>query len=446
MSRRYTIQTALCRLAALLSLAFMAGACGDLPFSVDEDEYGNQYGNFDPTPPHACTSAGALTLGSSHGGSIQDGDCGRHPDERYDRWTLSLDAATAVRIDMRSRVFDTFLELLDGGGGVIAMNDDSYGSLDSRIVVVLAPGDYDVIARAYAPGMRGAYEIDVQLSEGCGGEAIVLGEEMAAEITDEDCLFDQWTPADSLVLTLAEDTRVDFTVKSADFRPVTVVRDRRGWDVFAAYDHNGVGTAHGRVTLGAGTYTVFVFSDGPELGAYQLLVEEVGCDVPLPVTLGETVEGTLDELDCVRSGGAFRDAWSLELDVERSLRIDLASDDMDPWVAVLDEDGLELAHDDDSGPGFDASLAVTLGPGRYTIVTSSFAPGLVGDYTLSVVEEATAAGVVGAEGVVVGAADVAGPAGVEADVAPKVAPAMTPDTQAIDRVLARLGTGAKGGR
>lgn len=429
MSRRTTIKTALRRLAALLSLTWMGAGCGDLPVSINQDEYGNEYENFEATPPQACTPAGTLSLGDSRGGSIEDGDCAYYPGERYDRWTLSVDQRTAVRIDMRSDAFDTFLELLDARGGFIAMNDDSGGSLNSRIVVMLAPGDYDVIARTYGPGMRGAYEIGVHESAGCGGGEIVLGDEMAGAITDEDCLFDQWTPADSMTLTLAEDTRLDVTVKSADFRPMAVIRDARGWDVFGAYDHAGAGTAHGRVTLGAGTYALYVLSDGPELGDYQLLVEEVGCDAPLPVTLGETVEGTLDELDCVRSGGAFRDAWSLELDAERSLRIDLASDDLDPWLAVLDEDGLELANDDDSGPGFDASLAVTLGPGRYTLVASSFAPGLVGDYTLSVAEEVTAAaGVVGAAGV----------EGAEGDGAPKTPPPVTPDYEAVERVLDRL--------
>ena len=339
---------------------------------------------------------------------------------------------TAVRIDMRSDAFDTVLELLDPRGDMVAWNDDSYGTLNSRIVVALAPGDYDVVARTYGPGMRGAYEIEMERSGGCEGGAIVLDDEIAGEVTEDDCLMDQWVPADSLVLSLAEDTRLDFTVKSADFRPMVVVRDQRRWDVFAAYDETGAGTAQGRVTLGAGTYTVYVFSDGSELGGYQLLVEEVGCDAPLPVAVGETVEGTLDELDCVRSGGAFRDAWSLELGAERSLRIDLASDDLDPWLAVLDEDGLELAHDDDSGPGFDASLRVTLAPGWYTIVASSFAPGPLGDYTLTVGEDATASGM-------------AGPAAVEDGGAPKTVPSIRTAPAAVGRLLERLSATPKPG-
>ena len=434
MFRMILLQRALRRLAAVVCLALVAGACGDLPVSLTEDEYGNEYENFDATPPHACTPDGALSVGTRHQGEIEEGDCAQFPGDRYDRWTLSVDVETQVRIDLRSGAFDTMLELLNGRGEMIAFNDDSQGTLNSRVVALLVPGDYDVIARPYGQDMRGSYEIGVAVAEGCGGDAdIVLGEEIAGEITDDDCLMDQWMPADSFSLTLSEDTRLDFTAKSPDFRPLLVVRDARGWDVFVAYDEMGSGTAHGRATLGSGTYVVYVLSDGPGYGVYQLLVEEVGCEAPHPVAVGETVEGTLDESDCVRSGGAFRDGWSLELDAERTLRIDLASDDLDAWLAVLDENGVEVASDDDSGPGFDASLTVTLQPGRYTLVASSFGPGWVGDYTLSVVEDGTAA-----------AAAASTEAMEDEDGGPKPAPSLTPDGEA-RRLLERLQSRPKGG-
>jgi hypothetical protein len=349
------------------------------------DEHGNEYEDFTATPPGACTPDGALSVGTARQGVIEEGDCAQFPDDRYDRWTLALDADTDVRIDMRSGSFDTMLELLGAHGRVIAVNDDAYGTLNSRIVTFLPRGSYDVIARTYAPGMRGSYDIGVEVAEGCQGAEIVLGQEFTGEVTAADCLVDQWMPADSFSLTLPEDTRLDFVTKSTDFRPLLLVRDERRWDVFAAYDQNGTGTAQGRATLAAGSYVVYVLPDGQGLGSYQLLVEEVACEAPRPVIVGGTVEGTLDESDCVRDGGAFRDVWSLELDTERSLQIDMASEDLDAWLSVKDEDGVEIAHDDDSGPGFDAALGVTLSPGRYTVLASSFGPNDVGDYSLSVV-------------------------------------------------------------
>jgi hypothetical protein len=367
------------------------------------DEHGNEYEDFTATPPGACTPDGALSVGTARQGVIEEGDCAQFPDDRYDRWTLALDADTDVRIDMRSGSFDTMLELLGAHGRVIAVNDDAYGTLNSRIVTFLPRGSYDVIARTYAPGMRGSYDIGVEVAEGCQGAEIVLGQEFTGEVTAADCLVDQWMPADSFSLTLPEDTRLDFVTKSTDFRPLLLVRDERRWDVFAAYDQNGTGTAQGRATLAAGSYVVYVLPDGQGLGSYQLLVEEVACEAPRPVIVGGTVEGTLDESDCVRDGGAFRDVWS---------------------------------------SGFDAALGVTLSPGRYTVLASSFGPNDVGDYSLSVVAEGSAAAGVTMGTVLVGAE----PTGVvAADVdAPKEAPALTSDGEA-RRLLERLRASPKDG-
>jgi serine protease Do len=103
----------------------------------------------------------------------------------------------------------------------------------------------------------------------------------------------------------------------------------------------------------------------------------------------------LDEGDCVREGGQFRDAWALDVEARRTVRVDLESDDFDAWVSVVDEEGREIASDDDSGTGFDASLMVTLPAGRYRILASSYGPGAVGAYTLTVAEVAAAGAAVG---------------------------------------------------
>lgn len=381
-------------ISTILFLVALAAGCGDLPTDVMEEGAGD----FTATEPLRCDSDGGITIGQTRSGRLEHGDCASHPGGWFDRWTLTLDRAADVRIDMTSGTFDTVLELLDASGYGIAYNDDALGTLNSRIVTSLGPGTYAVIARTYQAGAGGAYELAVEESEGCGEgpHQIVLGVELGGEITGDDCLLDHWALTDSLSLTLTEDARIDFVVKSTDFRPLIIVRDEQRRDVLFAVDETGGGVAQGRATLGAGTYGVYVVSDGPALGSYQLLAEEVACEEPLPISMGETVEGTLDEGDCVRSGGAFRDVWALELDAERTVRVDLESADFDAWVAVIDEEGREVAVDDDSGPGFDASLLVTLPAGRYRILASSFGPGGVGSYTLMVAEETVATAIAAA--------------------------------------------------
>lgn len=370
-------------IAMLPLLTALASGCGDLPMDVMEE----QPEGFTPVSPLECRAAGDIAMGQARSGRIEEGDCADYGGGRFDRWTLDLEGRAAVRIDMTSGAFDTVLELLDASGYGIAYNDDASGTLDSRIVTSLEPGTYAVIARTYAPGALGAYQLRVQEAEGCvEGPEIVLGEEIAGEITDGDCLLDQWAPMDSLSLTLSEAARLDFVVKSTDFRPLIIVRDEYRRDVLFAFDGTGSGTVQGRATLGAGAYAVYIVADGPELGSYRLLVDEVACDEPRSVSMGDAVQGTLDQGDCIREDGQFREAWVLDLDAGHTVRVDLESDDFDAWVSVMDEEGREIASDDDSGAGFDASVVVTLPAGRYRILASSYGPDAVGRYTLTVTE------------------------------------------------------------
>ena len=75
----------------------------------------------------------------------------KHPGQA-DEWIFFGNAGTSVRVQMTSRHFDTYLEVADPTGVVIALNDDHDGT-DSFVSVQLChTGTYTVIAGNFGYG------------------------------------------------------------------------------------------------------------------------------------------------------------------------------------------------------------------------------------------------------------------------------------------------------
>ena len=76
-------------------------------------------------------------------------------------YPIDLATGDVITIRMNSEDFDTLLILLGPDGEEVAFNDDSEGSLNSRIVYTATEtGQYTVVARSYA-GNGGNYQIQV---------------------------------------------------------------------------------------------------------------------------------------------------------------------------------------------------------------------------------------------------------------------------------------------
>lgn len=103
-----------------------------------------------------------------------------------------------------------------------------------------------------------------------------------------------------------------------------------------------------------------------------------------PIRLGESVAGWLGWPDGLLDTGEFYEAWAFELSESRMVKITMASGSVDAYVMLTaSQQRLEaIAADDDSGGGTDAQMYVTLSPGAYTILATSFAPFDAGGYRL----------------------------------------------------------------
>ena len=120
-------------------------------------------------------------------------------------------------------------------------------------------------------------------------------------------------------------------------------------------------------------------------GCDLLGLGDISCDGSPQIEVGESINGTLQSGDGQDVDGAWLDAYILPIDTEgTSVTIDMTSSEVDAWLYLLEEDGSVVDVDDDGGSGLNARITQTLARGCYTIEATTFSPGDVGAYTLSV--------------------------------------------------------------
>jgi hypothetical protein len=157
-----------------------------------------------------------------------------------------------------------------------------------------------------------------------------------------------------------------------------------------------------RVHLPAGVYVILANSWNPgETGAYDLTttVAATGnpaCDVVVDLSPNASVDGTLTPDDCTLAQlgldttlQASIDQYRVRLPSGGPLTVALDSDDVDSFLQVRDETTTNLIAEDDDGGDIPNSLIMDLplDPGTYVIFASSFDPGEIGTYTLTLIPE-----------------------------------------------------------
>ena len=88
-----------------------------------------------------------------------------------DLWSFYGNSGDSVTVSLYSDAFDSYLELLDSNGNLLAQDDDSAGDLDSQINFVLPfSGTYQIKAHAYNNGAStGAYTLTLEIGGGSSG-------------------------------------------------------------------------------------------------------------------------------------------------------------------------------------------------------------------------------------------------------------------------------------
>lgn len=165
-------------------------------------------------------------------------------------------------------------------------------------------------------------------------------------------------------------------------------------------DFRSTGAAHIQTTLQqSGTHTVVVtsFSAGAA-GAYQISVSSLN-EPPAAsrderISLGQTVQGTLEEGDAAAPAGNersgpdhWRDGYTFRGRQGQSVVIDMASPQFDGYLYLVGPGGQVIASNDDFGTVYASRIIAPIpSSGSHRIVVTSFSPGQGGAYTLSLGE------------------------------------------------------------
>jgi len=122
--------------------------------------------------PGGCTSV-PISSGQTLSGTLSTTDCtslGRGSQYYADRFTFAGTAGQQVVITLQSTAFDTYLHLLNPSGVVVAYDDDSNGSTNSRIPVTSGTfslpvtGTYTIDATTFRTLTTGAYTVSLTIS------------------------------------------------------------------------------------------------------------------------------------------------------------------------------------------------------------------------------------------------------------------------------------------
>jgi hypothetical protein len=150
-------------------------------------------------------------------------------------------------------------------------------------------------------------------------------------------------------------------------------------------------SSSGLVTgVGDGTATITASADGKSATATIHVIDQCTIAFAIPITVGQTVNGSLASTDCALLDDTFVDIYAIQVTAATNVQIDMtASFDTWLWLLELESDTLALrAFNDDVEPDVNTNSQIIfmLQPGvEYFILANSFDPLVTGNYQLSVV-------------------------------------------------------------
>ncbi len=353
------------------------------------------------SPASACPSIGfGQTSGSL---ASTDGQSGNRPGSYSDCYSFTGHAGDRISVAFTSSAFDTYLYLLDSERQIIAFNDDiGNGNKNSRIpqsgvYTIPSTGTYFIDATSFAPGVTGnytlAFTLDTPQAPVCG--SIAYGQAVTGGLTTNDgqsrnrpgsfadCYSFQGNAGD----------RVSFTAASTDFDTYVFVSDASQTVLLSNDDSSGSKNAAGSLVLpSTGTFNIEVTSfDAGATGSYTLalrLDSTITLPACAPIDVNTTVSAALTANDgqSRSRSGSYADCYTFTGNAGERFTIAMMST-FDTYLS-LTKDGLLVASDDDGGGGSNSQIPavgslILPSSGTYTIEATSFVPGALGNYTLS---------------------------------------------------------------
>lgn len=356
-----------------------------------------------PPPP------GAISVGASVSGTLDENDGRTDEDYLYDDYRISLAEGGRISITLTSEDHDSFLRVgrydEEGRFSELALDDDGGpGPLDSRLTFrPPEAGDYIIRATTYAPEAVGAYALDVRdLGPDPRPERLRLGRTVRGALTETDALSDIQQPYDVYSVRLRQGQRLSVAVTSESFTPViffAIPLSAGGYELINATDASLA--SEGRAELfqnvdQGGEYQIWVMAAGEGgLGDYSLTTRNLGrAPRAREVEPGDVIEGQLESGDRFLPSGVLYDVYRFDGEAGTRLRITMRSDEVDAFLALglVEPDGVSLVplveDDDGLGEGTNSVIRFTLAvKGTYELWATSFASAEQGAYTVTIEDQ-----------------------------------------------------------
>lgn len=204
---------------------------------------------------------------------------------------------------------------------------------------------------------------------------IAIGDTVSGELTEEN-------PVAFYTFSAEADTLVTITHRSEDFDSYLVLLDADE-NVLATND-DGAGDLDSLITYtipADGDYYIQVDSYGhynggtTGLGEYELSLATIEQDV---IEYGEVVDGEL-------TTSALESYYVFSGNAGDSVSISMTSDDFDSYLYLYDEDGFEIAYNDDGAGNLNSRIGPFTLPadGNYSITATSLSRSSTGSFTLT---------------------------------------------------------------
>jgi len=347
---------------------------------------------------------------------------------------VKLTEGKTYDIRLSSMDFDTYLRIEDDGGKELAANDDSDGTLNSRLAFTpKKTGTYSVIATSFDTG-NGQYLLTINEKGGAGkvaGKKLDLDKKGGATVTDKLAESDPAIPAEVVnkgplfgnkcklyTLNLKANNTYVINLDSDDFDAVLLVTNS-AQKVLAFNDDANPPSLNAEISFRApedGTYTVIATSLDKKLGDFTLKVAAKGEAKAAKIDAkklqfnkdgGAVVTDKLADGDpgipeaIVDKGflkGNKCKLFALELKANNTYVINLDSDDFDAVLILADATNKVVALNDDANGTLNSEITFRAPEGgTYTLVATSLDKKL-GDFTLKVASKGEAKGEKGEKG------------------------------------------------
>lgn len=150
------------------------------------------------------------------------------------------------------------------------------------------------------------------------------------------------------------------------------------------------GSGNGSVAFSVATNTGASRSGSIVVGTRSFNITQAagGSCAATPISVGQTVNGSLATSDCPLGDGSYYDAYSFNGTAGQTISVFMSAS-FDTYLILRNPDGSTLAQDDDGGGGTNSRIPSVSGQltlpttGTYTILANSFLANVTGPYSLT---------------------------------------------------------------